>query len=271
MGTILLLMAGVALLLYSIREEHLLGQVAAPILTLGAVHGLWRGGFRKILMLLVTVGVLYFVCAYPTFADPLVQRVVGASSGVVSGLITVGVAIIMYLVANRAVARFRGRHIANRTGRLRLDRLVGTTIGFAEGAIVVLSICWTAVMVRPNALAARDRVDSSVDPSQRQTAAAVVKLADEAEAEPFGQIVNATNLIERMPALHDTIDQFNRTGTIELSHLNPEATRKLDDLTKQVFQGQYQNFDDLLRAAQQGRQGQQPPQQRTPVLGNHRR
>lgn len=270
MSAALLFMAGVATLLYSMRQGVLIGQIAAPILTLGAIHGLWRGGFRKIMLLGVTVGLLYLVFSYPAFAEPLVRKFAGDSSGLVSGLITVAAAVVAYLISMSFISRFRRRHIANRVGRLRLDRVLGAGIGFVEGALIVLAVCWTVVMVRPQAALVLDRREVAVDSFQHRAAEIIVRLAGECRTPPLARLVNATNLIEKTPALRDTLSQYNSTGSIDLSNLDPETASRLNDLTRQMSKGEYANLNELLEAVRNNPKAQEELRRRLPQPGDAR-
>ena len=200
----------------------------------------------------------------------MIQKVAGNSSGFISGLITAAAAIALYLISMVMVGRFRRRHIANRTGRLRVDRLVGSAIGFAEGAFIVLAICWTVVMVRPHAEVVRDSRDVAADSFQHQAADTIVRLAREAQTPPLASLVKATNLIERTPVLRDAIHQFNTTGSIDLSHLDPQTAARLDDLTKQMSKGEYANLDQLLQSAERNRKAQEELHRRLPTSNGHR-
>src|SRR5690554_5177075 len=51
--------ASAAGLYFSTQSNYLLGQVAAVVIGGFGLHGLWRGGFRKMIMLPLTVGMLY--------------------------------------------------------------------------------------------------------------------------------------------------------------------------------------------------------------------
>src|SRR5262245_6033538 len=46
-----LVAAAIAADVYFVQQGHAVGTIAAPILLIPALHGIWRGGMRKILML----------------------------------------------------------------------------------------------------------------------------------------------------------------------------------------------------------------------------
>ena len=136
---------------------------------------------------------------------------------------------------------------------------------------MLLAVCWATVVIRPHAALVRDSQDPQIDATRRQVAGTVVRLADEARAEPLGTLVAATNFIEKSPTLRDSIDQLNTTGTIDVSHLDPQTTQKLNDLTKQISKGQYTSIQQLLDAAQRSDPVRQEPHRRTSSASAHRK
>lgn len=247
-STVLLLAAGVGLTAYGVQHDLLLAKIAVPLLTIGAIHGLWRGGFRKVLLLAATVGVLYLAFAGAGVVEPMVRTVAGASSSVIAGLIVAAGAIGLYVLAAMIVGRMRRRVIACRPGRLAADRFVGVLVGFTEAAFVALCLCWAAVMIRPHAKVVRDHPDTPAGSVRHHVAASLVQLADESQVEPLGRIVRATNLLERIPSLRTAIDQLNETGHFDLENIDPEVAAKLNQVIPQMSNGQFQNLDQLLEA-----------------------
>ncbi len=156
LATVLLSLTGAASFWYSTEQDVLLGQIAIPIMTLASLHGLWRGGFHKLEMLLVVAGVSYVTVAHADHADQAIRAVIGSSSGAASDIV-IGLLVVMtVLVSHFLLRRFRRRHIATRPVLLTFDRLVGTGIGLAEGTFVMLCFCWVIVMVRPHMSRVRD-------------------------------------------------------------------------------------------------------------------
>ena len=271
LSTVLLLAAGIGLTAYGVQHDVLLAKIAAPLLTVGAIHGLWRGGFRKLLLLAATVGVLYAAFAGAGVVEPMVRTVAGASSGVVAGLVVAAAAIGLYILAARIVGRMRRRFIANRPGRLAADRFVGLLVGTAEAALVVLCFCWAGVMIRPHAKVVRDHPDTPVGSVQYRVAAAMVQIADESQVEPLGRIVRATNLIERIPPLRTAIDQLNETGHFDLEQIDPAVAARLNQVIPQMSNGQFQNLDQLLEAYRHNQEVQDALRKQLPSSNKHGR
>lgn len=273
LSSALIFFLGVALWWYSARQGVMLGEIAAPILTLASLHGLWRGGFRKLVMLGVSVGVLYAAFSYPNFADPVVKAITGSSSGLASGIITVLVVVLTLVIAGMLVKRFRQRHIASRPVMLGVDRLMGTGVGLTEGAFIVLSLCWVAVMIQPHARLVRDHQNITPDSIRHRLATALVQLADEARAEPLGAIVESTNLIEKMPAMRDAINELNTTGQFNLDNIDPEVMEKLNELLQQSPNGGLDvgNLGPLIEQYKQGNEARDKVYKQLPSPSGTRR
>lgn len=235
MAAVLILLAGVALLLYSAKQDVLLGQIAVPILTLGALHGVLRGGLRKIVTLGVSVGVLYGVTAYPGFADPAVKAITGSSGGLTSGIVSVVIVVLALLLASVFVNRLHRRLIVGRRFVQAADRLMGTGIGLAEGAFVALAACWISVMIQPHAALVRDHPSTVPGSVRHRIAAGLLRLADEARTEPLGGFVDATNLLEKTPAVREAFEELNTSGRFSFRGLDAETAARLSKLMPQLM------------------------------------
>ncbi|MFH1418152.1 MAG: CvpA family protein [Planctomycetota bacterium] len=233
----LILLAASGLFAYSTHQDVLVGRIAAPLLALGALHGLWRGGFRKAAMLVATILVFYCVTKYGGAAAQLAQNATGSASAGwgYAGLSLV--AVITLVFTSLVVNVIRRRHILKRPLVTGLDRLSGTFVGAAEAALIVLAVCWTAVEIRPHAMLVRDYTDTPISSSRQEFAAGIVRLADEVGVGTMGRIVDATNPIDHIPVLRKAIDDLNRTGQFDLGSLDPETARKLNELLKQTPSG----------------------------------
>lgn len=259
---VLILVASVGLFVYSAHEEVILGQIAVPLLAIGGLHGLLRGGFRKIVTLTVMIGVCYAISQYPDFADPIVRLVRGSSSPIANGALAVVSVILALVLTGLCVSSFHRRHIARRPVALAADRVTGAVIGLAEGGLVVLCLCWMAVMVRPHVERVLDHPNTMPDSFQHQVAQTLVGLAEESQGGAFGRFVAATNLLEKSPAWRATVEELNATGTLRLEGLDPETTERLNAVIPQLTGGRFQSLDQLLEAYQRGGQaanGAHPP------------
>ncbi|MBN2562591.1 MAG: CvpA family protein [Phycisphaerae bacterium] len=266
LSTILLLVAGVGLFAYSIQQGVLLAQIAIPFMTLTTVHGLWRGGFRKFFMLPLVIVAFYLAFTYPDFADPAVKAVLGSSSNVVNGVITAATLGLTLVIASLVLGRVRMRHIATRPLLLLVDRVIGSGIGLAEGVFVALSICWVVVMVRPHTSLLRDHQDTLPGSFRHRVATMLVRLADDAETEPLGRVVRATNLIENTPALRDVIDELNSTGKVDLESLDPEMAQKLNELIPQMSGGEFDNLNQLIEKYKEANEARDKAYRQLPSL-----
>ncbi len=243
---------------YSLSRDVLVGQIAAPLMTLGAIHGLWRGAFRKVLMIAAFVAGAMVLVADPFLAGPVVGWMGGQPDGLVAGLLTVILLLLIWAGLGVAVGRFRNRYVSRRNLPRLLDRGLGGLVGGAEGGLVVLALCWAATMFRPAAVNIRDHPDTAPGSYPYAVATTLLRLADEAESDPLGRLVRATNLLERSETLKDLIADLNTTGAIDLDRLDPATVDRVNALIPELTKGQYRNLAELLEALR-GTAGRCPP------------
>lgn len=210
-------------------RDVLLGQLAAVAIGLGGLQGLWRGGLRKVVMLPLFVVVAYAVARLP------------ASLGMpgVTGYLVAGVAgMIALFIGATAVSRVRRSAVESRPMLHRFERCIGVLIGAVEGALIPLALCWAAVAIRPAAARMSAGTDSRITQNQRATADAILRIANEVSSVGLSNFVNQTSPMERIPALRDAINQFNRDGQINLDELSPETKARLEELLKLIPGGE---------------------------------
>ncbi len=130
-SSVVLLVLGGAAFAYSSSQGVLLGRIAAPILTMAAMHGLWRGGFFKLILLPFAFCVPYLAAVHADTADPVVRAVVGSSTVFINSVVMGGAGFVVLLIARALVKRFRRRHVATRRFALTADRVIGTGVGLA--------------------------------------------------------------------------------------------------------------------------------------------
>ncbi len=203
----------------SVQYDSLLGQFAAAILGAGSLHGLLRGGLRKLVMLPASVGTLALLASHPDFADPLVKMVAGESSAIGNGLACAATFVLAMLAAGTAVRIIRNRFIMKRPILRATDRLFGTSIGGAEGVLILLTICWTAVLVEPQARSILRQPSIEADSAQHQFAAGLVRLAEEIDDSPLRPIIRDANLLEEFPAIREAIEGMESGN---LNAIDPE-------------------------------------------------
>jgi hypothetical protein len=251
---ILILLGGVALFVQSSRQDFLLGQLAAPALTIGAMHGLGRGGFRKIIMLAAAIALLSALSTGAGPASAYFQAQAGLSSPIWCWLVIIAGAVLAMIVLSAVVKSFRRRFIMKRPFLRGCDRLLGTLVGLAEGALVILTVCWTVVEIRPYAQLVRDRQDTQIGSFRHALAAQMVRLADEANVGDLGRFVVATNPIDDVPQIRKVVDELNTTGRISLDSLgslDPETIEKLNEILKQTTGREQGGLDQLIETCEQ--------------------
>ncbi|HVP10482.1 MAG TPA: CvpA family protein [Phycisphaerae bacterium] len=265
---VLILLGGVALFVLSARRDFLLGQLAAPVLTIGALHGLLRGGFRKIIMLAATIGVLYAMATGADALNAYLQSRTSLVNPVWSWLLIILAAVLVLVLISAMVKSFRRRVIMRRPFTRGADRLLGVLVGLAEGALVILTVCWMVVEVKPYTQQIRDRQDVEAGSYRQALATRMVRLADEAGTGDLGRLVAATNPIDDVPEIRKVIDELNTKGEISLDslgNLDPETIQRLNDLLKQTTGQEQGGLNQLIETHQQGSEsrdqarGQLPP------------
>ena len=230
------LLAGASIAGYvlSAQNDFLLGQIASPVLGLLGLHGLWRGGFRKLVMLPVSVGALCLLCAKPDFADPLIRLVGGQSSSVGNGIACVLAFIIVMTIASIVVRVVRKRVILKKPFLRATDRFFGTGIGLAEGAFIVLSVCWAALIVKPQAQMVVDSKDVPRDSFQHQFAGGMLRIADEIDRSGLSSVIGKVNLLESVPGLSEALQGIGSgESPIDLDSIDPQLREAALELIKQ--------------------------------------
>jgi len=223
--------SAVALLVVSVNSEHLLGQIAAPILGVATLHGLFRGALRKIIMLPITTGAVYCAVRYFDSIKAMVTRLAGAES-TIGSVVAAGVLVLFALfVVGRLVRWVRRRVIMRRRLLLLSDRVLGAGIGFAEGALIVLAFAWGSTMAAEQ-LHGKQMPPEALPPgsAQARVADVIERLAVEANAGPIGEVVAATDPLERMPELRGWVDGMMAKRPLDLNNMDPAVLKRLEKL-----------------------------------------
>jgi len=233
MAMVLIFLAAAGLFAYFAHRGHLVGEIASVVLLPCAIHGVWRGGFRKTAMLAVTMGLFYLLSVKPDFAAPLVSAIGGPTSTAAQWVAAGGIALVAWMTTFFLARKIQRRVIAPRRFLGATDRFAGTFVGAAEGALVVLSLCWCASSLRPyatNLVHANDTVAGS--PKDR-IGKYMLQIAEEADIGLLGRITQATNPINQVPALRDAIEQLNTTGRFDIESLDPSTVNQIQGLLQQ--------------------------------------
>ena len=123
-------------------------------------------------MLPVSVGIAYFVTKQVDFADPVIRLMAGKSS-LIGNAIACGLTIVLAVVVIGSIVRaIRDRVTRNRPFLLTVDRILGTGLGLTEAAILMLCICWSVVLVVPQANATQAL--RPADPGSIQTTGIII-------------------------------------------------------------------------------------------------
>ena len=218
---------------YFAQRGHLVGEIASVVMLPCALHGVWRGGFRKTAMIAVTLGLLNLFWAKPDFAAPLVNAV-GAQSGpfsnVIAALLTsLAVWVIAFFVARGLHRRVVAKSRANVTA----DRLAGATIGAVEGSLIILVLCWFATSLRPYASGLVNSPETIPGSARDRIGHYLIQIGDEASRGPVGCLTEATNPIDGLPELRNAIDQLNTNGRLNLEAIDSEALQEMRKLVEQ--------------------------------------
>ncbi len=254
---------------FSYQADYLLGQLAAPLLGLGALHGLWRGGFRKVVMLVLTIVAFSLVINHADVLTPLTKTAAGASGGM-NYLLAAGIAVLGLIFGGWIVKGVRRRVILKRPVVAMLDRLAGAGVGLAEAALVVLTVCWTTAEVAPHAAVVRDHQDTQVGSVRYVFAENVIRIAAEASQGPVGEFVAATNPFDRYPALRQAVQDFLQTGTFDPQSLSPEAANQLNEMLKGTPVGDIGGLQEVLKKYEGNGEAYEKLRRQLPASGGDR-
>ncbi len=236
-SSILTIGLGGAMLFMSLQRGLLLGQIAAAALTACTLHGLWRGGFRKLVMLAFAVVMVAFGPSIQAFTSNLVTQTTGSPAGVGGFVLTALGGAVLWCVCHFGTKSFRRRVIMRRGGLLAVDRVSGATLGLAEGVAIVLCLCWFSTSLQPFA---RLMIDEKVSPKgspRAQVGATMLRLAQESRMGAMASVTDGTNPIAKIPALRDAIHELNTTGQIRPEQIDPKMAEQLRELLKNLPAG----------------------------------
>lgn len=127
-----------------------LDAVAASILGLAALRGLWLGGVREAFSLAALGAAVLAAFAFGDDARALVAGVVGDDlPPLVIRVAATGAVSLAALLVVAGIGRFVGRSV-RLAGLGGLDRLAGAGLGALEGAVVVAVGLWAATTLLSN-------------------------------------------------------------------------------------------------------------------------
>lgn len=250
----LMLAATAGLFGASMKYNYLLGQVVTPIVGLMTVHGLFKGGFRKAVMLPITIVTLGFLAANPMIFDPIVQRITGGPSPMGNYIACAIVATIALWLVGKPVKAIRRKVIMKRPLLRGADRFFGTGIGFAEGALLSLIIMWASVLVEPQAR--QVAVHPNARPAQRQFAGSLLQMIGEIDRSPLKPIVRDANLLEEFPSLTEPLKAMRADGSVDPSKLSPEQLEGMIEFVENVGGEKGKAMAEQLRTVQRNQQKQ---------------
>ena len=225
---------GGSLLFLSIQRDLLLGQIAAVVLTTMTLHGLWRGGFRKFIMLGLAVGLIAFGPSLQAAVSGAIAQTTGRPAGL-GGFAVTGIgATLLWLICHFGTKSFRKRVINKRKGMLFVDRLSGAGLGLAEGAVLVLSVCWLSTSLQPFAKTITDPQLSPKGSPRAQIGETMLRLAKESRSGALADITQGSNPIASIPALSKAVNDLNTSGQIRPENIDPKMAEQLRELLKNL-------------------------------------
>ncbi len=241
----LILGASAALFGASINYDFLLGQLLVPIIGLATAHGLLRGGFRKLIMLPATIFVIAFLATNPTIADPIVQRITGGPSVIGNWIACAVIATLSLVILALPVKAIRNRLIMRRPLLRGADRMIGTGVGFAEGAFAALLVMWGTVLLEPHARSVSNH--AGAQPAQQKLAAGILRLATEIDATPLAPIIRDANLLEEFPAIRQQLGAIRSDGTLDPMAMDPGTRESLIKILESFDTAEAKSAAESLR------------------------
>ncbi len=244
---VVLFLAAAGCFAFFAHRGHLVGEISAVALLPCALHGLWRGGFRKTVMLAATLGLFYLLSIKPDFAAPLVTAVTGSTGGVANAVASGIIAMITWIAVFFIARTINRRVIETRRFLSFTNRFAGALIGGAEGALMVLTVCWCASSLKPfaeNLVHADDAVAGS---AQTRIGKYMMQIASEADVGLLGQMTRATNPIHQVPALRNAVDQLNTTGHLDFDSVDPATIKEVQDFLRQSGAADAAGMSELVK------------------------
>lgn len=255
---------------YSAHRGHLIGEIASVVMLPCALHGVWRGGFRKSTMLAVAIGTAYLLSAKSDFAAPLITAV-GGPAGSVGNIVAAGAIAMVAWITMFFIARsIHRRVIAKNRFFGAVDRFAGTLVGAAEGALVVLTVCWCASSLRPYATDLVHANETVAGSARDRIGKYMLQIAAEADDGTLGQITKATNPIGQFPALQDAIDQLNTTGTLNIESIDPATLQGVQSLLDQSGASNTIGLDSMLEKVKENNAANEAAYKQLPSSNNRR-
>lgn len=225
---------GGSMLFLSLQRDLLLGQIAAVVLTAMTLHGLWRGGFRKFIMLGLAVGLIAYGPSLQAAVSSAIAQATGRPAGLGAFVLSGLGATMFWLVFHFGTKSFRKRVISKRRGMLMVDRLSGAGLGLAEGVVLVLSLCWFSSALQPFATTISDPQVSPKGSPRAQIGETMLRLAKESKSGVLADVTAKTNPIASIPSLSKAVHDLNTSGQIRPESIDPKMAEQLRELLKNL-------------------------------------
>jgi len=251
LGKVLILGAAAAGFGASAHYDVLLGQIGSVLMGLSTLHGNFKGGLRKSIMLPATAIVLWYLYSNPDVVAPLVGMVGGASGPFANAVGCAVVAGVVLFMIGMPVKFVRNRVVRKRPVLAGMDRFFGSTIGFAEGGVLMALLMWTAVLLEPMAQNTADHPDAQV--GQKKIANTVLRLTKEIDESPLAGFAREGNLLAEIPEVKQHLDAIRPDGTIDPEKIDPSIQNMIAEMMKGMDPAQVQKAAEQLGLPQPGR------------------
>lgn len=251
LGKVLILGAAAAGFGASAHFDVMLGQIASVMMGLTTLHGNFRGGLRKGIMLPATVLVCWYLYSNPDVVAPLVGMV-GASGPFANAVGAAVVAGLALFIIGLPVKMVRNRVVRKRPVLAGMDRFFGSTIGLAEGGVLMAMLMWTSVLLEPMAQNTVDHPKAQA--SQKKIASGVLRLTHEIDESPFVGFARDGNLLAEIPEVKQHLEAIRPDGSIDPSKVDPSVQNMIAEMLKGLDPAQVQAAAQQLGISQGGSQ-----------------
>lgn len=223
--------------LAGLRAGSLITELAAVVIGLTTLHGIWRGGLRKGIMFGFAVMLGCFTLSYPNWPEPGFNLILGHPSPTGTLVVTVVSAAAAWLGVKGLVEYWRRQHVRIRRGRIIADRCIGALFGVGQGAFFMLAVCWITAALHPLLVRAGDRLAQDDSVFGAEVLSVMQQIGSEATVGPFADIVYRTSLIEVVPGLSDAVNTANRGRRPSLDQVDFHAPTVVQDWVERVIHG----------------------------------
>jgi hypothetical protein len=204
-------------------------RIFVPLVALASLNGYRVGGLK------VVAGVLGLVVGATAgfsagrLCEGLVGRLLGLS-GLTNRLVSIGIAaVLLALLASFLLDFYVGRRLRRRPAVRRVDPWIGSALGAAQGAVLVLVLLWGVLVLEPVAAAQVAMIAPGQDAAQSDpTAVRILSMAGAVHESVVGRVADNVNPLSNVRAFqlpNKCLAMLNNPRAVEAFNKHPAIKR----------------------------------------------